>query len=62
MEREGRHWLMEDYKQRITEKELREMLLAGEDILIYHGRTRQLKGNYLAAGVYEISKEPLDET
>lgn len=62
MERDGRHWLREDHKQRITKKELQEMLLAGEDTLIYHGRIRQLKAKHLGVGVYEISKEPLDET
>ena len=59
MERDKRHWLAEDHEQRITTKELREMLLAGEDILFYRGQARQLKGKYLGAGVYEISKEPL---
>lgn len=59
MEREGHHWLVEDHKQRITEKELREMLLAGEDTIIYHGRIRRLKAKHLLVGIYEISKEPL---
>lgn len=61
MVRNGCHWLFEDYKQRITKKELQEMLLCEEDTIIFHGRIRHLKAKCLGVGVYEISKEALQD-
>ena len=63
MIRDQAHWLSEDHKQRITKKQLQEMLFKEEDIIIFHGRIRRLKAESLGVGVYEISKESLrDET
>ena len=56
------HWEAEDYKQRVTTKEWREILLDGDDRMIFHGRVRQLVGKKLGAGVVEISKASLEDT
>jgi len=58
---ENRHWLVEDYKQRVTSEQWREMLLNETDHIIYHGKIRQLKADNLGYGVVEIYKEPLKE-
>jgi hypothetical protein len=58
--RSGGHWTMEDYYQRITTKQWREMLLNEHDRLIYNGRLRTLQGKKIGPGVYEISKKPLE--
>jgi hypothetical protein len=54
------HWQFEDYHQRITTKQWKELLLNDQDKLIFKGRLRQLKAKNLGAGVIEISKEPLN--
>ena len=53
------HWLHEDYKERITTKAWREMLLNDNDTIIYKGNIRRIVGKNLGVGVIEISKEPL---
>lgn len=55
------HWIFEDYKQRMTIGEWREILLAESDRIIVKGRLRQLKGKSLGAGVVEVYKEPMKE-
>lgn len=59
--RSGNHWTMEEYRQRITTKEWKAMLLDGQDTLIFHGRLRRLKAKSLGAGVIEIYKTPLKD-
>jgi len=61
MGRDNEHWVREDYRQRMTSKEWKKLLLDKEDRLIFHGRVRQLKAKSLGAGVFEIYKEPLTE-
>ena len=56
---EGQHWQVEDYRQRITAKQWREMLLNDLDHIVYRGDIRQLKADNLGYGVVEIYKEPL---
>ena len=58
---ENRHWIVEDYRQRITAKQWREMLLNETDHIVYRGCIRQLKADNLGYGVVEIYKEPLSE-
>jgi len=57
--REQAHWEMENFKQRITRKEWKAILLNGDDTLIFQGNIRQLKAKNLGVGVIEISKAPI---
>ncbi len=54
------HWILEDYKQRVTTKEWKEMLLNDRDHMIFCGHLRRIVGKKLGAGVVEISKAPLE--
>jgi len=55
-----RHWQIEGFKQRMTTKEWRKVLLDGDDKIICKGRLRQLAVSNLGGfGAVEISKEPL---
>jgi hypothetical protein len=60
--RSNNHWNMETYRQRMTTKEWKQVLLNEGDRIIFQGRLRQLKAKRLGAGVVEIYKEPLKET
>jgi hypothetical protein len=60
MLRENRHWTVEDYKQRLTTKQWKTILLNEDDKIIFKGRLRQLVAKNLGAGVVEISKKPLE--
>ena len=55
------HWVFEDYRQRVTTKEWKQLLLNDDDQIIFHGRLRKLIGKNLGVGVIEISKEPLHD-
>ena len=55
------HWRLEDYKQRMTEADWREILLADRDMLTMNGRVRYLTAKKLGYGVVEVSKVPLEE-
>ena len=59
--RDDRHWQDENFKQRITTKEWKQMLLVQDDTLIFHGRFRKLKAKKLGYGIVEIYKEPLHD-
>lgn len=61
MELNQQHWNDENYHQRATIKEWREMLLAGEDTIICKGHLRPLKAEVIFPGVVEIYKAPLRE-
>lgn len=56
------HWAAEYYRQRVTRKEWKEILLEHGDSIIFRGRLRKLKAQHLGAGVYEIYKLPYKET
>jgi len=56
--RSENHWRMEEYKQRITTKQWTQLLLNGDDALIFQGRYRQLKAKKIGPGVVEIYKIP----
>jgi len=58
--RENAHWILEDYRQRMTTSKWRAILLDKADIVIVNGRLRQLKATNLGYGVVEVSKEPLN--
>ena len=54
---DAQHWDFEDYKQRITTKEWKQLLLNDEDVLIFKGRVTKLVAKNLGHGVVEISKQ-----
>ena len=51
------HWTMKYYKQRMTIREWKQVLLDGDDALIFGGDVVRLKAKYLGAGVYEVYKD-----
>ena len=52
------HWIRENYRQRITTKEWKILLLNKADSVIFRGRFRKLVAKNLGVGVIEIFKEP----
>ena len=57
--RDNEHWRTEGYRQRVTEEQWRDILLSGEDRMVFRGRCRQLIADPLGYGVVEIFKEAL---
>lgn len=51
-----RHWNTADYKQRIDAKEWKQLLLNGDDQVIYRGKVTPLVAKNRGYGVCEISK------
>ena len=54
------HWRIEDFRQRMTTREWRQVLLDGDDKVTFNGRVRQLVTNDIGAGVLEVFKQPLE--
>lgn len=50
------HWQLEDYRQRITTKDWRSLLLNDDDKIIFEGQIRKLTAKSLGSGVVEVSK------
>jgi hypothetical protein len=50
------HWALEDFKQRMTTKQWRAILLEERDHINFRGTARRLVAHNLGAGVVEISK------
>lgn len=48
------HWKIKCFKQRITAKELKRLLLDKEDKVMINGRILNFKKRNLGAGIYEI--------
>lgn len=48
-----RHWESDSFRQRVTQKELRQLLLADRTI-VRAGHVRYLRHEYIGAGVYDI--------
>ena len=57
--RDNGHWEYGDYVQRMPTKQWKQILLAEQDRIIFHGRTRKLVAKNLGAGVVEVRKEPI---
>ncbi len=55
------HWQLEDFRQRMTREDWRQILLNGQDSIVVKGHIRYLVAKNLGAGVYEVYKEPLKE-
>ena len=53
------HIDQEDFVERMTAKQWRQVLLAGRDTLIVKGKVRRLKAKNLGCGVVEVTKVPL---
>ena len=51
------HWKFQDYKQRITAKDWKELLLNDDDHINFNGRVTKLVAKNLGYGVIEISKQ-----
>lgn len=51
------HWQRKDYKQRMTTKKWRQILLSNSDSIVFKGNKMSLKARSLGAGVYEVSKD-----
>ena len=50
------HWVSEDFKQRITAKDWKLLLLNNDDKITFEGLVRRLKAKRLGYGVVEVSK------
>jgi len=51
------HWKFADYRQRMTNKEWREILLDERDRVLFRGRIIQLRAKSLGSGVVEVFKD-----
>jgi hypothetical protein len=51
------HWQFDDYRQRITTKDWKTLLLNDDDRIIFRGKIMKLICKKLGCGVVEISKE-----
>ena len=58
---DNNHWVIEDYKQRITLNQLRSLFLNHDDSIIFKGTLRKLIYKKIAPGVYEIYKRRINE-
>ena len=54
------HWVLESFRQRMTTKEWREILLDNCDHVIFNGVGRTLVAKNLGYDVVEVYKAPLD--
>lgn len=59
MEKDKRHWISESFRQRMTMKDWKILLLNHDDSVIFKGKLRKLKVKHLGVGVVEIFKEPI---
>jgi hypothetical protein len=59
MIRDQAHWLYENYVQRMTTKEWKQVLLNEDDTIIFKGRLWRLKARSLGYGVVEVRKHHL---
>ena len=55
------HWQSIDYRQRITAKNWKILLLNDDDKVIFRGQVTQLIGKLLGYGVVEVSKKASHE-
>lgn len=51
------HWTVKYFKQRMTTKEWKNILLEEKDTIIYHGLVVKLKAKKMGYGVVEVSKD-----
>ena len=58
---DDQHWTFEDYRQRMTTKKWRELLLNDDDMVIFQGKVTRLIGKSLGNGVIEVWKDMNNE-
>lgn len=51
------HWAIDGYHQRMTTKEWKTVLLAGDETLFYRGNMAKLKADRIGPGVYDVYKD-----
>ena len=54
---DDQHWTFGDYRQRMTTKKWRELLLNDDDMVIFQGKVTRLIGKSLGSGVMEVWKD-----
>ncbi len=52
------HWILENYRQRLTRKEWKQVLLDRNDEIFFYGEPRRLVAKYMGCGIYEVYKNP----
>ena len=56
MKLNSNHWSLPFYRQRMTIKQWREILLAEEDSIVFKGTPCKLKAKNIGAGIVEVQK------
>ncbi len=54
------HWMIEDYRERMTVHDMKLLFLQGNDHLIFNGHLRRIEFKRIAPGIYEVFKEKSD--
>ena len=54
--RNEKHWIDENYKQRMSVESWKKILISNDDKIIFHGKLRQLKAKNLGNGIVEVYK------
>lgn len=52
------HWRVPFYKQRMTAKDWKTLLLEGYDVIIYQGHLIKMKVDILGFGIIDVYKDP----
>jgi hypothetical protein len=60
MKLSNNHWRLEEFRERVTTKKWKEILLEEGDKIVVGGHLRQLEAKSLGAGIVEVRKKPLD--
>ena len=55
------HWVCDAYRQRMTTKEWRQVLLEEQDTILFRGNLCQLRAKDLGYGVVEVYKDLPEE-
>lgn len=57
MKLNANHWMFREYRERMTTKQWKQILLNNEDTIIYKGYLYKLKMKNLGCGVVEVFKD-----
>lgn len=55
------HWRIPGYRQRMTTKDWKQILLREDDTIVFRGKIVDLKAKKLGYGVVEVSKDLEEE-
>jgi hypothetical protein len=61
IELSNNHYTIEAYKQRMSVKDWKEILLKDMDTIVFKGNIRQLEAKNLGYGVVEVYKTPIKD-